>query len=394
MRRFGSALLIALAASTASTASTAWAKDEKPDPLREAQKLVASDRKVDAMRIYAAELAIAQQKVDIQWQQRVVRAILENIEPHMLKDRAVRVELIQALMEPLDPKQAYAFVYAGGLAYTLLHEMTVRDDRAGIDKVEAICVLQTKRKSAGPYERAMLAYAQGLKAAQAGSLVEALRGLDACFDIVRENGWAYSALHVGTELATRLVAKGDGGRAALALARVAQMLGPRADASLSADWIALVGSRLKGASDVALKPFNEFLETEPLKADKRQAAAGSDSKASGSLLKKLWKKIPKSQPFVTTSREESNFEITLPFDKKTSPIHALQPGVTYFFKGGLTLSFWDNRVRLYVADLEGWRGIPSPTYRPHPLITFTPLPNGSSWGVNRKGQLLVKHARK
>ena len=387
MLRLGAMLLVLLAA------GPAWAKREKPDPLREAQKLVAADKTVEATKIYGNELAVAQKKGDVQWQQRVVRAIAENIKPHMIKDRPVRVLLMHTLMDALDGKQAYAFLYAGGLAYNLLHEMTAGGDRARLDKVLAVCALQAKRKHAGLYEEAMLHYAEGLQALEAGKTQDGLRSLDRAFKIVRANGWLHTALHVGTELAAALVAKGDAPRAALALANVAQVLTPRADVTLSSDWIELIKSRLKDAPEVALKPYHEFVESDPLNKDKRQAIAEANKPSGTSKLAPIWKKVGKTKPFATVTRKGAEFEITAAFNKDRKPTHLMQPGVTHFYDGGLTISFWDNRVRLFVADLEGWRAIPAISYRPYPLFCFTPLTRGSTWGINRKGQVIIKHPK-
>ena len=374
-------------------AGLAHAKGDKPDPLREAQKLVEAQKPVDAVRLYGAELALAQKKDDLLRQQRVVRAIIENVKPYMMKERPVRTLLLRTLLRELNPKKAYAFITPMGLAGSLLTEMTAGNDRTGLPEVMTVCVLQAKRKQAGPYEAAMLSYAKGLAAIDAGTVPEALTELNRAFEIARKAGWADCAVHVGTELAAQLLGKGDAKRCALALQRIAQVVAPRADVAITADWVELVKTRLAGASEEALKPYNQFMESEPLKATDKTGTREAVKSPGTSKLGENWKKVGKSKPLVTVTRKGDEYEIFLAFNKDRTPKDRVQPGVTRLHEGGLTLSFWDHAVRLEVADVDGWRAIPAPTQRPHPLMTYTPLAPGTVWGVNRKGHLVVKHPK-
>ena len=75
------------------------------------------------------------------------------------------------------------------------------------------------------------------------------------------------------------------------------------------------------------------------------------------------------------------------FDRGFEAEQPRKDGVKYQAGGGVTLSFWDGGVSLYMVDLTGLHGQPGESSARRSFFFFHPLARGYTWGVSKDGKV-------
>ena len=375
------------------------AGDEGAEQLAAAEALAKSGQVVEAAAAYGVELAAAQKQKDLAWQERVARSMASTLFPPTGAagtERDAYARSLRAVMLALDARRNHAFCSAGQLAHALLLEATRTGDTAYVEEAATVCAQHAKISKVGPFAAAMVDYAAGLLDVAAGNHANAVPQLESALGVTAEQGWAWPAVHVATELAAACVAAGQDDGAAGALAQAGAVLKDSGDTAVAQRFRMLVQARLEGAPEAVQKAWEAALE--PFSGGGSVSAAGGRGGAGGSpggvdvsKVGRAWKKLSGKKPFVTVTRGADGYVIRQAFDKRFEAEQPTGSGVKHHDDGGITLSFWDGGVRLHMVDMEGRQGQPGEASEPGPFVFFDPVARGYVWGVTKAG--LVSQVR-
>lgn len=383
--------------------SQAWARDDAKTRLRSAEDLAKSGSAVEAAEAYAVAMVAAQKANDLEAQERLMRSLERSIPRALTRGSSTRSGLAPAtsiLMSGLSPKRNGAFLSCGALAHWCILEATGSDDRAQLDDACNAAIAAAKVSKSGAYTKAMASYARGLQHAAKQEHGLACPLLQTALDKMTKEGWASSAVVVATEAAAAYLAAGQVRKAIAALESGAAAMKASGDQEVVRIWRLAVSKRLPDAGPNVLAPYTQAME--PLgkggvafaKGGKGgQGGRGGQGGAGGaqeSKVGKAWKKLSKSKPFISVKRTADGYVIKQGFDKRFKATQPYAEGVKHHDDGGVTLSFWDGGVRLYMVDLEGRRGQPGESSLPTSFAFFTPLAIGETWSVNKKGDITIK----
>ena len=370
-----------------------FAGERGAEKLAEAEALAKNGKTVEAAAVYGAELAAAQKKKDLAWQERVARSMqstLSGASATGADQRDAYARSLQTFMLALDSRRNHAFLSAGKLAHELLFEATRTGNTAYVEEAAKVCAQHAKISKVGPFAGAMVDYATGLLAVAAGEHESAIGALQKALAVTSTEGWAEPTVHIATELATVGVAAGQEDVATAALGKAGAVLKDSGDRAIAQHLRALVTARLDGAPEKVLAAYEAAWE--PFSSGGSVSAAGGSGGAGapggGSNVSKVgeaWKKLSGKKPFVTVRRFDGGYLIRQSFDKSFEAEQATEHGVKHHDNGGITLSFWDGGVRLTMVDMTGKNGQPGESSERGSFVFFDPVARGHVWGVTKDG---------
>ncbi len=372
-------------------ASPAVAKDSS-GALAGAKRLAKAGKYIEAVEICAEELKAAQKKKDLPRQFAAWRT-LDSREFHPLargaKLRADHAKCLKLLMMKLDPKTTSGVCSAGQVAHALLFHASRTGDATHVAQAVEVVAAYAKLKT-GRHAKSMGDYATGMDLIAAGKAAEACRSLSAALGVAKSEGWSYTAVHIGTELAAAHLAAGAESEAKQALATTKTALDETKDRAVFQIWQSMVKTRLPDAPETVLAPFEASAEDfggagMAGAAGGRGGTPSSESKVGGA-----WKKLSKKKPFVSVLRTGSGFRMTESFDKHFEKEKEFATGVKHVDDGGITVAYFDRGVALVMLDLRGNMGQPGEASEPGPFQFFTPLAEGETWGITKAGTIIVK----
>jgi len=386
---------------------SAFAGKPGGERIAKAEELAKKGRYHEAAALFGAEMAAAQKKKDLAWQERTARSMRDAMKVPVGKKAGEEDEYarcLEAVMLALDPKRNHAFCSAGQLSHALLMNATFTGDYAHVEAAARVCASHAKISKVGSFAGAMADYAAGLLDVAGGESKSAIPRFEAALDVTSREGWAWPSIHVATELAAACVAASQDDKAAAALAKAAIALKESGDRAVAQRFREVVRARLERASETVLSPYEAAMERfsggSSVGAAGGRGGRGGKGASAGrarepdlSKVGRAWKKQSRKKPFVTVTRTADGYVIRQGFDKEFEARQPTKHGVKHHDDGGITLSFWDGCTRLAMVDLTGLQGQPGERSEPHPFALFHPLARGYTWGVTKDGVVTETRGR-
>jgi hypothetical protein len=350
--------------------------------LAEAAAHAAASKVVEAGKAFGRAAAVAQKANDVLTEQLVAAKLSATL----LGGKGDHGDVLAAVLGPLDPKRAGAFVSARAIAAELLFLATREGNTDHVTEAATVLAAATASPKSGKAVKALAAYAKGLQVVAAGKAAGAVDPLTETLTVAAAEGWIDVAFHAGTELAAQAVAAGRPEAATAAFAIVGRLFHPGVDPDHVQNWRKVVKSRLRGAAPEVLAPFEEAMK--PFGGGTNVASAGGKGgqgqKPGGkSKLGRAWDNLSPTAALANAKRTDDGFELTFAFEAKVT--QPLAPGVKNIQEGGVTLQFHGRGVALSNLDLIGTAGAPGDTsYLPAGMPLYR-LAKGETWSVSRHG---------
>jgi hypothetical protein len=382
-------------------ATSAWGASAD-DLIAEAEKLRTAGKVEEAAARFGAALESAQKKGKLDAEERAARGLDGLFGPGTVGGRAGggvtagERDLLALVLGQLDATRNGAFVSAPVVARKLLLFASEFGDADHVAPARAALV--ANGKAGGRASSAMVTYADGLLALEAGDSEAAGTAFEQVLAVALEERWADVAAHASAEIAGIRVAAADEAGAKAVLARVTETLEGELGGLTSSAWTRVLHARIGEPSTELLNVLRAAMRGARPTSSGPVVSDGGYGKSKSTELGRALKRFSVRKPLVTARCAPNGFALTRHFEPESEEVRLFRPDQQRIDYGGLLVTTRGRMIALQAAktENEGASGIGGVTRSVASSVGVGSvaraeylLARGETWGVTKKGVVTI-----